>query len=111
MVHILDVLKERVLLCDGSTGARIQSLDLDVGRDFLGAENCTEVLNRSRPDIVRELHRGYLEAGADVVLTNSFGGSPLTLAEFDLAGEAEIAQPARRGTRIRGRCRRRGRRP
>jgi len=89
MVHILDVLKERVLLCDGSTGARIQSLDLDVGRDFLGAENCTEVLNRSRPDIVRELHRGYLEAGADVVLTNSFGGSPLTLAEFDLAGEAE----------------------
>jgi 5-methyltetrahydrofolate--homocysteine methyltransferase len=89
MAHILDLLKDRVLLCDGSTGASIQALDLDVERDYLGAENCTEILNRSRPDIVRALHRGYLSAGADIVLTNSFGGSPLTLAEFGLAGEAE----------------------
>ena len=47
------------------------------------SENCTEVLNLSRPDIVHEIHRGYLEAGSDIIQTNSFGGSPITLAEFE----------------------------
>ncbi|MGG2352495.1 homocysteine S-methyltransferase family protein, partial [Salmonella enterica] len=51
-------------------------------------ENCTEILCRTRPDIVREIHRGYLQAGADIVQTNSFGGSPLTLAEFELQDDA-----------------------
>jgi 5-methyltetrahydrofolate--homocysteine methyltransferase len=58
-------------------------MDLDVDRDYWGQENCTEVLNLARPDIVREIHRGYLEAGSDIVQTNSFGGSPITLAEFE----------------------------
>lgn len=83
--HLLDALKDRVLLCDGGMGARVQAMNLDVDRDFWGKENCTEVLNLARPDIVREIHRSYYEAGADMVLTNSFGGSPVTLAEFELA--------------------------
>ncbi len=83
MTDILDHLSGRVLLCDGGTGSRVQAMSLDVERDYWGQENCTEVLNLSRPDIVREIHRGYLAAGADMVETNSFGGSPLTLAEFD----------------------------
>jgi 5-methyltetrahydrofolate--homocysteine methyltransferase len=58
-------------------------MSLDVDRDYWGQENCTEVLNLSRPDIVHEIHRGYLEAGSDVIQTNSFGGSPITLAEFE----------------------------
>ncbi len=88
MSEFLKALSERVLLCDGAFGSRIQAMDLDVEQDYRGAENCTEILNMSRPDIVREIHAGYLEAGSDVVQTNSFGGSPLTLAEFDLADEA-----------------------
>ena len=88
MAHILDVLRERVLLCDGATGSRVQALGLDVDKDFWGKENCTEVLNLSRPDLVREIHRGYLEAGADIVQTNTFGGSPITLGEFALADRA-----------------------
>jgi 5-methyltetrahydrofolate--homocysteine methyltransferase len=85
MSKLLDALKEHVLLCDGGTGARVQALTLDVERDYLGHENCTEILNKSRPDLVRGLHRGYLASGADVIQTNSFGGSPVTLGEFGLS--------------------------
>jgi 5-methyltetrahydrofolate--homocysteine methyltransferase len=62
-------------------------MDLDIERDYGGQENCTEILNLTRPDVVRGIHRGYLEAGCDVVQTNTFGGSPITLAEFDLADQ------------------------
>src|SRR5262249_12385161 len=65
-----------------------QALTLDVEKDFWGKENCTDVLVLSRPDLVREIHRGYYEAGADMVLTNTFGGSPVTLAEFELGDRA-----------------------
>src|SRR5271169_6855080 len=88
MSKFLDQLRARTLLCDGATGSQVQARNLDVERDYLGQENCTEILNRSRPDLVRGLHIGYLQAGADVLLTNSFGGSPITLGEFDLAAEA-----------------------
>ncbi|MBP0444131.1 methionine synthase [Roseomonas sp. SSH11] len=86
--HLLDALRDRVLLCDGAMGSRVQALTLDVEKDYWGQENCTEVLNLSRPDLVREIHRGYFEAGADMVLTNTFGGSPVTLGEFDLQDRA-----------------------
>ncbi|MBI3507129.1 MAG: methionine synthase [Proteobacteria bacterium] len=86
--HLLDTLKDRVLLCDGGTGSRVQAMTLDVERDYWGKENCTEVLVLSRPDLVRAIARSYLEAGSDVVQTNTFGGSPITLAEFDLGDKA-----------------------
>ncbi len=86
--HLLQALRDRVLLCDGGMGSRVQALTLDVDKDYWGKENCTEVLNLSRPDLVREIHRGYYEAGADMVLTNSFGGSPITLGEFELTERA-----------------------
>ncbi len=86
--HLLEALRGRVLLCDGAIGTRVQAMPLDTEADFWGRENCTEVLNLSRPDLVRDLHRGYFEAGADLVQTNSFGGSPITLGEFGLAERA-----------------------
>ncbi len=86
--HLLQALHDRVLLCDGGMGSRVQALTLDIEADYWGRENCTEVLNLSRPEMVREIHRGYFEAGADMVETNSFGGSPITLAEFDLQDRA-----------------------
>jgi 5-methyltetrahydrofolate--homocysteine methyltransferase len=85
---ILQALRDQVLLCDGGTGSRVQAMSLEIERDYWGQENCTEVLNLSRPDIVRELARGYFSAGADIVQTNSFGGSPITLAEFGLQDRA-----------------------
>jgi len=83
--HLLDALRDRVLLCDGGMGSRVQALTLDVEKDYWGRENCTDVLVLSRPDMVREIHKGYFAAGADMVETNTFGGSPITLSEFDLA--------------------------
>ena len=88
MSQFLEALKERVLLCDGGMGSRVQAMDLDTDADFQGAENCTEVLNLSRPDIVMEIHKNYLAAGSDIVQTNSFGGSPITLDEFELGDQA-----------------------
>ncbi|MGH6919240.1 MAG: homocysteine S-methyltransferase family protein, partial [Geminicoccaceae bacterium] len=88
MADFLTTLEHEVLLFDGAMGTQIQGRELSVEHDFWGKENCSEVLNLSRPDLVRAIHRGYLEAGADAIETNSFGGSPITLGEFDLADQA-----------------------
>ena len=88
MSNFLDHLSQRVLLCDGAMGTQVQARNLDLQRDYLGQENCTEILNKSRPDLVRDIHATYLAAGSDMVQTNSFGGSPITLAEFGLEKEA-----------------------
>ncbi len=91
----LEALARRVLLFDGAMGTQIQGRDLSIEADFWGQENCSEILNLSRPDLIREIHQGYLEAGADALETNSFGGSPITLGEFDLGERAfEINQRA-----------------
>ncbi len=88
MAEFLSALQQRVLLFDGAMGTQIQARDLSIEADFWGKENCSEVLNLSRPDLVREIHAGYLAAGADAVETNSFGGSPITLGEFELQDQA-----------------------
>ena len=88
--HLVEALRRHVLLADGGMGSRVQALSLDIERDFWGRENCTDVLVLSRPDIVREIHRGYFAAGADVVETNTFGASPVTLGEFDLADRSAL---------------------
>jgi 5-methyltetrahydrofolate--homocysteine methyltransferase len=88
MAHLLDYLTDRVVLCDGAMGTQVLGRNLDVERDFLGLENCPEIVCESRPDLVREIHRGYLQAGCDAVETNTFGGSPITLGEFGLADRA-----------------------
>ncbi len=73
-----------VVILDGATGTGLQLLDLSLA-DFDGLEGCNEVLNLSRPDAVQALHESYLDAGADAVLTNTFGASSITLGEYDLS--------------------------
>jgi 5-methyltetrahydrofolate--homocysteine methyltransferase len=88
MTDILDHLSRRVLLCDGGFGALVQAMNLSVEKDFLGFENCTDILPKSRPDVVRSIHARYFEAGADMVETDTFGANPVTLDEFGLADQA-----------------------
>ena len=82
-----DRLKQCVLLCDGGTGTLIQAQQWDIEKDFLGLENCSEILCKTRPDFVQHMHRTYFEAGADCVETNTFGANKVVFAEFDLVDQ------------------------
>ncbi len=91
--HLLDALRDRVLLADGGLGSHIQASDLTIEGDFMGQENCSEILTLSRPDFIRDFHSAFFAAGADMVETNTFGASPITLDEFGLGDKAfEINQ-------------------
>jgi 5-methyltetrahydrofolate--homocysteine methyltransferase len=86
---LTEILERRVLVLDGAMGTMLQQLGLSAD-DFGGPEleGCNENLVRTRPDVTLGVHRAYLEAGADMVSTNSFGGTPLVLAEYGLAADA-----------------------
>ncbi|GAA1259843.1 methionine synthase [Pseudonocardia aurantiaca] len=94
---LLDTLAERVLIADGAMGTMLQAADL-VLDDFLGLEGCNEILNDSRPDVVRHIHRAYFEAGADAVETNTFGANLPNLAEYGIA--ERIQELAEKGARL-----------
>ncbi|WP_457630068.1 methionine synthase [Oceanithermus sp.] len=94
----LKALAERVLVFDGAMGTELQKYDLGP-EDYGGAryEGCPEILNVTRPDVIREIHARYLEAGADVIETNTFGVMPHVIGEYGLAGRArELAEAGAR---------------
>ncbi|NBH02948.1 methionine synthase [Amycolatopsis sp. SID8362] len=93
----LDALGSRVLVADGAMGTALQAHDLSLD-DFAGLEGCNEVLNVTRPDVVRSVHRGYLEAGADAVETNTFGANFANFAEYDIT--ERIFELAEAGARL-----------
>src|SRR5246500_3953636 len=80
-----ELLAERILVLDGAMGTMLQQRNLSAA-DFGGPalEGCNENLVRTRPDVVLDVHRKYFQAGSDIVETNSFGGTPLVLAEYGL---------------------------
>ncbi|WP_370948933.1 methionine synthase [Amycolatopsis sp. cg5] len=80
---LLDALRTRVVVADGAMGTALQAHDLSLD-DFAGLEGCNEILNVTRPDVVKSVHRGYLEAGADAIETNTFGTNFANLAEYDI---------------------------
>src|SRR4030095_11753085 len=90
--------RERILVLDGAMGTMIQARDL-TAEDFGGPslEGCNENLNLTRPDVIRAVHEAYLDAGADIISTNSFGCAPYVLAEYGLSARCEeIATAAAR---------------
>jgi len=86
----LAALADRVLVFDGALGTELMEMHLSA-EDFGGATyaGCNEALVLSRPDVVRSVHDRYLEAGADVVETDSFTASRLKLDEYGLGAQTE----------------------
>ncbi len=82
-------MRKRVLVLDGAMGTMIQNCNLraeDFGGDSY--EGCNENLILSKPSVLEGIHRQYLVAGADILETNTFGGTPLVLNEFSLGAKA-----------------------
>ncbi len=95
--HVIEQqLEKRILVIDGAMGTMIQNADLSA-EDFGGEQydGCNEYLNIVRPDVLEGVHDAYLEAGADIICTNTFGGTPVVLDEYGLGHRAaEINQKA-----------------
>lgn len=83
-MSIREELKKRILVLDGAMGTAIQNYKLSE-EDFLGKKGCNEILNVSRPDIIKEIHQKYLEAGADILETNTFNCNRISLEEYGIA--------------------------
>jgi 5-methyltetrahydrofolate--homocysteine methyltransferase len=87
-----DAMSQRILVLDGAMGSMIQQWQLEEG-DYRGArfathhvdlKNNNEALNLVRPDIILEIHRQYLEAGADIIETNTFNAQAVSMADYDM---------------------------
>ncbi|MEJ7607195.1 MAG: homocysteine S-methyltransferase family protein [Bryobacteraceae bacterium] len=100
---LTDALNDRILVIDGAMGSILHA-QLTVA-DYGGAklENCTDNVSLIRPDLIESIHRQYLDAGAELIETNSFNGHPISMSEFDLEDQTyninfAAAQIARRAT-------------
>jgi len=94
---LLEVLRRKVLVIDGAMGTSIHAHHLDLERDFGGLENCCEIVNERRPDVIREIHASFLRVGCDAVETNTFGAMPHVLREFGLEDRCEELNRAAAG--------------
>ena len=79
-----EALATRVVVADGAMGTMLQAQDPTM-EDFENLEGCNEILNLTRPDIVRSVHEEYFAVGVDCVETNTFGANHAALAEYDIA--------------------------
>jgi 5-methyltetrahydrofolate--homocysteine methyltransferase len=94
---LLRALRERVVIADGAMGTMLQAASLTLD-DFAGLEGCNEILNVTRPDVVRDVHDGFLAVGSDAVETNTFGANLANLAEYGIA--ERIGELAEAGARL-----------
>ena len=89
-----DIIKQRVLILDGAMGTMIGSM--------LGKTGNSDRLNLTRPDIISEIHRKYLMAGADIITTNTFSAQRISQADYQLEDEAR--EMALQGARLARQC-------
>ncbi|GFH37032.1 methionine synthase [Streptomyces pacificus] len=90
-------LATRVVVADGAMGTMLQAQDPSL-EDFENLEGCNEILNVTRPDIVRSVHAAYFEVGVDCVETNTFGANFAALGEYEIADRVHELSEA--GARI-----------
>ncbi|MFJ5831229.1 methionine synthase [Streptomyces sp. NPDC093089] len=92
-----EALASRVVVADGAMGTMLQAQDPTL-EDFQNLEGCNEILNVTRPDIVRSVHEAYFEAGVDCVETNTFGSNHSAAGEYEIADR--IFELSEAGARI-----------
>jgi 5-methyltetrahydrofolate--homocysteine methyltransferase len=94
--ELTTLMRQRILLLDGAMGTMVQARKLTEA-DYRGREFAqhgkdlrlnNEVLNLAQPQIIEEVHRGYLDAGADIIETNTFNGNAVSMAEYGLQDRA-----------------------
>ena len=91
--HLERLLRERIVILDGAMGTMIQQRKLDEAafrgerfKDWRGKDlqGCIDLLNLTQPQIIEDIHRQYLEAGADIIETNTFNSQAISLADYGL---------------------------
>ena len=97
MNSLREALKRRVVIADGAMGTMLQNRNPTLA-DFENHEGCNEILNVTRPDIVKAVHSEYLKAGVDAIETNTFGANFANLAEYGI--EDRIFELAFAGAKI-----------
>lgn len=80
--------QEQLLIFDGACGTNLQELSIPQSA-WQGCEGCNELLNVTAPELISSMHRSFLDAGAMVIETNTFGASSIVLEEYGLAGRVE----------------------
>ena len=93
-VRLEKLLARRILVLDGAMGTMIQRYKLeeadfrgDVFRDHpVSLQGANDLLCLTRPDVISEIHRAYLEAGADLIETNTFNATSVSVADYELGG-------------------------
>ena len=94
IMSIRDSIKERILILDGAMGTMIQGYNL-TEKDFRGRlellqmlnyQGNNDMLNLTRPDVIEDIHRRYLKAGADIITTNTFSSQRVSQAEYHFYG-------------------------
>lgn len=95
---ITEALAHRILILDGAMGTMIQTYDLEE-KDFRGTDyanhpdalkGCNDLLSMTRPDIILDIHTRFLEAGADVIETNTFNANAISMLDYDLVSEVYV---------------------
>ncbi|MCC8177130.1 MAG: methionine synthase [Bacteroidales bacterium] len=98
MHSVEEALSERILVLDGAMGTMIQAKGL-VEEDFRGEhwanhpvelKGCNDLLCVTRPDVIADIHRAYIEAGADIITANSFNANAISLEEYGLADQVTL---------------------
>ena len=115
MTRLQDIIKERILVLDGAMGTMVQTYGLseadfwrDDLRDELGSlkqvqmKGNNDVLCLTRPDVVADIHRRYLKAGADIIETNTFSAQRISQADYNL--EQHAREMALEGARLARQC-------
>ena len=82
MKNIIETLNERTLVFDGAMGTTIYSRGVFIN-------TCFDELNLTRPDLIKEIHQEYVDAGSDVILTNTFGANSIKLKKYGLSGKCK----------------------